>query len=88
MTAVHDMFHVSMLWKYVRDSSHVLKHQEVEITPKVQYEIQSAKILDRKENVLRNKVVSLVKVLWKSHSSEEATWEFESEMRKRQPAHF
>ena len=31
MTAVHDVFHVSMLQKYVRDSSQVLKHQEVEI---------------------------------------------------------
>ena len=64
MTAVHDVFHVSMLQKYVRDSSHVLKHQEVEITPKVQYELQPTKILDRKEKVLRNKVISLVKVLW------------------------
>ena len=39
MTAVHDVFHVSMLLKYVRDSSHVLKPQEVEITPKVQYKL-------------------------------------------------
>ena len=51
----------------------MLKHQEVEITPRVQYELQPAKILDRNEKVLRNKVISLVKVLWKSHSLEEAT---------------
>ena len=48
MTAVHDVFHVSMIRKYVRDSSHVLK---------VQYELQPAKILDRKEKVLRNKAI-------------------------------
>ena len=82
MTAVHDVFHVSMLRKYVRNYLHVLKHQEVQSTLKVQYEMQPAKILDRKEKVLRNKVISLVKVLWTSHSSEEATWELESEMPK------
>ena len=88
MSAVHDVFHVSMLRKYIRNSSHVLKYQEIEITPKVQYELQPAKILDKKEKVLRNKVIFLVKVLWKSHSSEDATWELESEMRKKYPALF
>ena len=35
MSAVHDVFHVSMLRTYIRDSSHMLKYQEIEITPKV-----------------------------------------------------
>ena len=30
-------------------------------------------ILDRREQVLRNKTIPLVKVLWRSHTVEEAT---------------
>ena len=62
MSAVHDVFQVSMLRKYIKDSSHVLKYKEIEITPKVQYKLQPAKISDKKENMLRNKVISLVKI--------------------------
>ena len=71
--AVHDVYHVSMLRKYIRGSSHVLKHQEVEITQKFQYKTQSARIVDRKEKILRTKVIPLIKVLWKSHTAEDVT---------------
>ena len=42
-------------------------------------------IVDRKEQVLRNKVIPLVKVLWKNHEREEATWEPEAQMRHQYP---
>ncbi|WP_354666197.1 hypothetical protein [Nostoc sp. GT001] len=42
-------------------------------------------ILDRREQKLRTKVIPLVKVLWQHHSSEEATWEREAEMRDKYP---
>ena len=38
-------------------------------------------ILDREVKQLRNKQVSLVKVLWQHHGMKEATWEPESTMR-------
>ena len=88
MSRVHYFFHVSMLRKYIRDPSHVLPHQEFEITPKVQYEVQPLRILDRREKVWRNKTILLVKVIWKNHTVEEATWELESEMQKKYPALF
>jgi hypothetical protein len=37
------------------------------------------RILDRKDQVLRNKSISLVKVLWNNHSVEEGSWELEEE---------
>ena len=43
-------------------------------------------ILDRREQVLRNKTIPLVKVLWRSHTVEEATWEYK-EMMKRHYSH-
>ena len=60
-------------------------YQEFEITPEVQYEVQPLRILDHREKVLRNKTIPLVKVMWKNHIAEEATWELESEMQKKYP---
>ena len=73
MTGVHDVFHISMLCKYIRSPSSVLQYQEIEVTPEVKYEVQPEKILDRQEKELRNKKIPLVKVQWKNHSPEEAT---------------
>jgi len=38
------------------------------------------RILDYKEKHLRNKIIPLVKVLWRSQQIEEATWEQEKEV--------
>jgi hypothetical protein len=43
------------------------------------------RILDRKDQVLRNKSISLVKVLLNNHLVEEASWELEESMRNRYP---
>ena len=45
-------------------------------------------IVDRKEQVLRIKVIPLVKLLWKNHEREAATWEPESQMRRQDPQLF
>ncbi|XP_062113083.1 uncharacterized protein LOC133824232 [Humulus lupulus] len=46
------------------------------------------KILDRKDKVLRNKIISLVKVLWRNNAVEEATWELESDLQWQYPELF
>ena len=46
------------------------------------YEETPVQILDHKEPVLRSKVISLVKVLWKNHEREADTWEPEAQMRR------
>ena len=85
---IHDVFHVSMLHKYVPDPSHVLTEQPVEIQENLTYEEEPVQILDRREQVLRNKTIPLVKILWRSHSIEEATWELEAQMRHQYPQLF
>ena len=45
-------------------------------------------IVDRKEQVLRSKVIPLVKVLWNNHEREAATWEPEAQMRRQYPQLF
>ena len=82
---IHDVFHVSMLRKYIPDPSHVLTEQPVEIQENLTYEEKPVQILDRREQVLRNKTIPLVKVLWRSHTIEEATWEPKAQMRHQYP---
>ncbi|XP_073046111.1 uncharacterized protein [Primulina eburnea] len=79
---VHNVFHVSMLRKYVADPSHVLRHEPLDLTPNLTYQEIPIQILDRTVRVLRNKEIGIVKVLWRNHLLEEATWEPEDEMRE------
>ena len=85
LSNVHPIFHVSMLRKYIPDASHVIEFEPLEIQQDLSYEEQPICILDRKEQILRNKTIPLIKVLWRHHSSEEATWELEEAIRKDYP---
>ena len=57
---IHDVFHVSMLRKYIQDPSHVLTEQPVEIQENLTYEEEPVQIIDRREQVLRNTTIPLV----------------------------
>ena len=85
LSRVYDVFHVSQLRKYISDPSHVLQPEEVHLSDDLTYEEVPVQILDRQDRVLRNKTVPLVKVLWRNHKVEEATWELESAMRQKYP---
>ena len=63
LARIHDVVHVSMLPKYIADPSHVLRDQPVELKEDLTYEERPVQIVDRKDQVLRNKVIHLVKVL-------------------------
>ena len=63
LSRIHDTFHVSMLRKYISDPSHVLTEQPVQIKENLTYEETPVQIVDHKEQVLRSKVIHLVKVI-------------------------
>ncbi|CAN6704774.1 unnamed protein product [Malus baccata var. baccata] len=88
LSKVHNVFHISMLRHYISDPSHVIPPQPLEINPNLTYDEEPVTILDWKNKVLRNKTVSLVKVLLRNHSVEEATWETEDRMREMYPRLF
>ena len=88
LSSVHNVFHVSMLKKYVSDPSHVLTQDAIEVQEDLTYEEKPVKILDRQDKILRNKIIPLVKVSWKNHKMEEATWEREDDMKARYPELF
>ena len=71
-----------MLKKYLHDS-HVLSYESLNVDPTLTYEEKLIEILDRKDKVLRNKIVPLVKVLWHNHVVEEATWELKKKCKNR-----
>ncbi|XP_059289201.1 uncharacterized protein LOC132042691, partial [Lycium ferocissimum] len=83
MSMVHPVFHISMLRLYKPDPSHVLHHEDIEIDEALSYEEELVWILDHQVRRLRTKDVASVKVLWRNHYTEEATWEAEEDMKKR-----
>ena len=85
LARVHNVFHVSMLRHYVSNASHVIFPQQLEISPGLTYEEEPVTILDWKDKVLRNQTIHMVKVLWRNHSVEKATWEIEDRMRDMYP---
>ncbi|KAL4022855.1 hypothetical protein IC575_016601 [Cucumis melo] len=84
-SAVHNVFHVSMLRKYVADPTHVVEFEPLQISENMSYEEQPVEILARKVKKLRSREISLVKVLWRNHEVKEATWEREEDMRAQYP---
>ena len=80
---IHDVFHVSMLRKYISDPSHVLEAPTVELREDLSFKIQLVGIVDQRMKELRNKVSPMVKVLWRSDKVEKMTWETEASMRSR-----
>ena len=85
---IHNAFHVSMLRRYNSDPSHVVSLETIELRPDLTYEEESVEILAREVKELQNKRILLVKVLWRNHKTEEATWESEETMRQPYPQLF
>ncbi|KAL4025841.1 hypothetical protein IC575_014247 [Cucumis melo] len=87
-SAVHDVFHVSMLRKYVADPTHVVDFEPLQVSENLSYEEQPVEVLAREVKKLGSREISLVKVLWQNHGVEEATWEKEEDMRAQYPELF
>ncbi|WVZ70521.1 hypothetical protein U9M48_019181, partial [Paspalum notatum var. saurae] len=78
LAAVHDVFHVSQLKKYLR-----VPKEAVE--PDLTYEEKPIKILDRKQRSTRSRTINFCKVQWSNHSEEEATWKQEEYLHNKYP---
>ena len=64
LLSVHEVFHVSMLWKYTLDPTHIVDWGELLVDVDGTFEEGPVRIMDSREQVLRGKPVRLVKVLW------------------------
>ena len=85
MSGVHEVFHVTMLWRYTSDPAHVVDWGEIEVNTDETFEEGPVCIMDSRDQVLRLKTVRLVRVLWRHRGVEESTWEREDTMRATYP---
>ena len=71
---MHDLFHISQLWKYIHDPTHAIVHETLEVEADgLTYEEPHVTIVDRRIKQLHNKAVLLVKVIWTHHGVSKAT---------------
>ncbi|KAJ4974055.1 hypothetical protein NE237_007229 [Protea cynaroides] len=61
MSSVHDVFHVSLLKKYVRDPSHILTADPSDLTEDLTFEVVPVMLSSRKVQQLRTKDIHYVK---------------------------
>ena len=66
-----------LLQKYVHDNMHVINHYPLDVSEDLSYIKKPIDILDHRDQVLKNKVIPLVRVLWQNYTWEESTWECE-----------
>nr|CAD1832699.1 unnamed protein product [Ananas comosus var. bracteatus] len=85
LSGVHNVFHVSVLRKYIHDPAHVLDATPLELRDDLSFEEQPLRIVAHEVKRLRNREIPYVKVLWSNHDEREATWELESALRERYP---
>ena len=85
LASIHPVFHVSMLKNCLGDPASILPVEGLGVGEDLSYEEIPVEILDRQVKRLRNKEIATVKVLWRNHLVEGATWEAEADMRSRYP---
>ena len=85
MSGVHEVFHVSMLRRYTPYLARVVDWGKIEVDTDGTFEEGPVCIVDSRDQVLRRKIVRLVRVLWQHHEVEESTWEREDTMRATYP---
>ena len=73
LLGIQNVFHESMLRKYILDPSHVLNYEPLQIRDDLSYEEVPVEILNHKEQVLLNRTISWVRVFCKNHSVKEAS---------------
>ena len=74
-----------MLSKYIANPNVVVEYKLSEIQEGLTYVEEPVKIVDKKEQVLRTKMIPIVKVLWRNHGVIEASWEVEHSMQSCYP---
>jgi hypothetical protein len=72
---VHNVFHVSLLKKYIPDANHVIDWNVIQVEPEGVLQVYHVHILDRKRKQLQNQAIELVKVQWTWYGPKDVTLE-------------
>jgi hypothetical protein len=57
-TKAHNVFHISLLKKYVHDANHIIDWSVIQVEPKGEFMPEPQCILDKKETSLRNRTIA------------------------------
>jgi hypothetical protein len=85
---VHDVFHVSQLKKCLCVPEEQLPTEDLDAKEDLSYQEYPVEILETSERVTRNKRIKMWKVQWSHHTEEEATLEWEEELKVEFPSFF
>ena len=84
LSRIHNVFHVSVLRKYIPDIAHVLDWKNLQIMDG-QIMLEPVQITQRRTMSLRGREIRQVKVLWDPNDETSATWEGTEMMRAVHP---
>jgi hypothetical protein len=88
MKGVHNVFHVSMLRKYLPDPEYKNDLESITVQQDLTLECRPVRILESSERIMRRRTIKYVRVLWTNQTECEATWELDEQMRKKYPELF
>ncbi|KAK8940812.1 hypothetical protein KSP39_PZI010806 [Platanthera zijinensis] len=88
LSALHDVFHISVLRKVVQEPSQVIAADQVPVEEGLTTKVKPISIEDFEVKRLRNKEIRMVKVRWDNCGREELSWEREQSMHEEYPELF
>ncbi|CAA0817013.1 Unknown protein, partial [Striga hermonthica] len=62
LSGIHNVFHASMLRKYVCDPDHVIPHSDIQVQSDLSYEERLVAVLDRHVRRLQKRDIPLVRI--------------------------
>jgi hypothetical protein len=77
LSAIHNVFHVSQLKKFLQVPDKVVEPSDVTLEPDLTYSEHPVKVVDQQERVTHRKTIKFYKVQWNKHYEDETTWESE-----------
>jgi hypothetical protein len=81
LSAVHDVFHGSLLKKCLQVPEEQLPTEDLEVQEDLTYIEKPTQILETADRVTRRSTIRMCNVKWGHHSEEEAIWEREDDLK-------
>jgi hypothetical protein len=82
LSAVHNVFHVSQLKKFLRIPHRTINVVDVTLEPDLTYSEHPVRVLDQKDRITQKRTLKFYKVQWNQYTEDEATWETQDFLEK------